>query len=82
MTRKDHIALAAAMLETRPFVTENQYHRMKKNRGAPAYFLILQWENCVNALCRTLHRDNDAFSPATWLEAAGFITTSGRARVH
>lgn len=73
MTKKDHIVLAAALLEVRPFISETQYHRMKQNRTAPGYFLILQWENCVNSVCRAMSRDNERFNASLFLQAAGFI---------
>lgn len=75
MTKKDYVALAAALLECRPFNSETQYHRMKQNRTAPGYFLILQWETCVNSVCRALSRDNERFDANLFLSAAGFIAT-------
>lgn len=74
MFKRDHIALAAALLEVRPFITEVQYHRMKRNNGSPGFYLILQWESCVNAVCRAASRDSDVFDADGFLIAAGFIS--------
>jgi hypothetical protein len=79
MNRKElherYIALAAAMMEARPYVSEAQYHRMKRSRTSPGFYLVLQWESCVQSLCRALHRLDATFNPDQWLAASGYITT-------
>lgn len=86
VTRKElterYVALAAALLETRPFISETQYHRMKQSRTSPGYYLILQWENCVNGICRTLARLDTAFDAEMFLHGAGFIQSHGLKRRH
>ena len=74
-----YVALAHAMLECRPFISEIQYHRMKRNRESPGYYLILQWENCISRLCHALNALDKDFNADRFLQNAGFVSTS---RIH
>lgn len=68
-----YTALAVALHTVRPFITEAQYHRMKQKKDQPAFYLIVQWENCVNSVCHTLAARDAAFNSTTFLSKAGYI---------
>lgn len=68
-----YTAIATALHTVRPFITEGQYHRMKQQRSTPAFFMIVQWENCVNSICHAIAERDPAFNSTHFLSTAGYI---------
>lgn len=60
MTKKDYIALAAALRAQRPEDVE-----------LTAYDTMTQWQTDIRAVAHVLARDNPAFAMARFLKACG-----------
>lgn len=67
MTRKDYIALAAALKHECPATTTNWDYLNK----------LLQWESDVLAIAAVLQANNPHFDRSRFLIAAGYMSEGG-----